>query len=157
MDRPSAADLPRPRAAVMVTIERRVFSEMASTNLRRALAWSRVFVCDRSEWAGWVPSSDRFSSLSSSSDGDWASPCDLGAIASISSVAEETGNTLSWSSTTKHWPHELSDKIKRSLNLGKKISIEITFILIGINNTFCEWTGRGQKRKFVTLTNWWWW
>ena len=42
MARPRAADLPRPRAAVRDTVLRRVFSEMASTNLSRHLAWSRV-------------------------------------------------------------------------------------------------------------------
>ena len=35
---PKAADFPRPRAAVKVTVLRRVFSDMASTNLRTALA-----------------------------------------------------------------------------------------------------------------------
>ncbi|KPP73949.1 hypothetical protein Z043_106927 [Scleropages formosus] len=38
--RPSAADLPRPLAAVRATVLRRVFSEMASMNLSTALAWS---------------------------------------------------------------------------------------------------------------------
>lgn len=37
---PSAADLPRPRDAVTATVERRVCSDTASTNLRSAFAWS---------------------------------------------------------------------------------------------------------------------
>lgn len=37
MARPSAADLPRPRAAVSDTVLRRVFSDMASINLSKAL------------------------------------------------------------------------------------------------------------------------
>lgn len=36
---PRAADLPRPRAAVRVTVLRRVFSEMASMNFSTALAY----------------------------------------------------------------------------------------------------------------------
>lgn len=39
MASPKAADLPRPRAAVNATVERNVFSEIHSTNLRTALAW----------------------------------------------------------------------------------------------------------------------
>lgn len=35
---PSAADLPRPRAAVRATVLRNVFSEMASINFNTALA-----------------------------------------------------------------------------------------------------------------------
>ena len=38
MARPRAADLPRPLAAVRVTVLRRVFSEMASTNFSTAFA-----------------------------------------------------------------------------------------------------------------------
>ena len=38
MARPSAADLPRPRPAVSATVVRSVLSEMASTNVRTALA-----------------------------------------------------------------------------------------------------------------------
>ena len=37
--KPSAADLPRPRAAVKATVVRKVFSEIASTNFKTALAW----------------------------------------------------------------------------------------------------------------------
>ena len=36
---PKAADFPRPRAAVRVTVLLKVFSDIASTNLRTALAW----------------------------------------------------------------------------------------------------------------------
>lgn len=36
---PSAADLPRPRAAVRATVLLRVFSEMASMNFSTPLAW----------------------------------------------------------------------------------------------------------------------
>ena len=39
MLRPSAADLPRPRAAVMATVLRSVCSDMASTNFNKAFAW----------------------------------------------------------------------------------------------------------------------
>jgi hypothetical protein len=39
MARPRAADLPRPRAAVRATVEDRVFSEIASTNVKIALAY----------------------------------------------------------------------------------------------------------------------
>ena len=42
MASPSAADLPRPRAAVRDTVVLSVFSDMASTNFNRALAWSNV-------------------------------------------------------------------------------------------------------------------
>ena len=38
MLRPRAADLPRPRAAVMATVLRNVCSDMASTNLSKAFA-----------------------------------------------------------------------------------------------------------------------
>ena len=44
MARPRAADLPRPRAAVRATVEERVFSEMASTKVRSALAY--IISCD---------------------------------------------------------------------------------------------------------------
>ena len=39
MLRPRAADLPRPRAAVMATVLRSVCSDMASTNFNKAFAW----------------------------------------------------------------------------------------------------------------------
>ena len=42
MASPRAADLPLPLAAVRETVERNVFSEMASTNFNKALAWSIV-------------------------------------------------------------------------------------------------------------------
>jgi len=38
---PSAADFPRPREAVSETVDRSVFSEMASINLRTALACAK--------------------------------------------------------------------------------------------------------------------
>jgi hypothetical protein len=38
MAKPRAADLPRPLAAVRVTVERKVFSEIESINLSTALA-----------------------------------------------------------------------------------------------------------------------
>ena len=38
-DSPKAADFPRPRAAVRVTVLLNVFSDIASTNLRTAFAW----------------------------------------------------------------------------------------------------------------------
>ena len=38
-DSPKAADFPRPRAAVSVTVLLNVFSDIASTNLRTAFAW----------------------------------------------------------------------------------------------------------------------
>ena len=40
-ERPRAADLPRPLAAVMATVDLSVCSESASTNTNRALAWER--------------------------------------------------------------------------------------------------------------------
>lgn len=39
---PKAADLPRPRAAVRVTVLLNVFSDIASTNLSTAFAWMEI-------------------------------------------------------------------------------------------------------------------
>ena len=39
---PKAADFPRPRAAVRVTVLLNVFSDIASTNLSTALAWIEI-------------------------------------------------------------------------------------------------------------------
>ena len=41
--RPKAADFPRPLAAVIATVLRSVFSDMASTNFKRAFAWKPIF------------------------------------------------------------------------------------------------------------------
>lgn len=43
---PKAADFPRPRAAVRVTVLLKVFSDMASTNLRTAFAW-KIFTTSK--------------------------------------------------------------------------------------------------------------
>ena len=68
--RPRAADLPRPLPAVSVTVLRKVFSEMASINTRRALAWSRVSVELTRHPAGCVSCNECFND---SRSGD--SPC----------------------------------------------------------------------------------
>ena len=44
--RPIAADFPLPLAAVRATVDRSVFSEIASKKDRTALAWSSVFASD---------------------------------------------------------------------------------------------------------------
>ena len=46
MARPSAADLPRPLAAVMATVDLRVRSDRASTNISRDFACENVRVCE---------------------------------------------------------------------------------------------------------------
>jgi hypothetical protein len=62
---PSAADFPRPRPAVSATVDRKVFSLMASMNVSTALAWSMVLARATSTPEGGVLASDALSSARS--------------------------------------------------------------------------------------------
>lgn len=50
--RPRAADLPRPRGAVRVTVEESVFSSRADINVKRASAWNHMSSVLR--WSKWT-------------------------------------------------------------------------------------------------------
>ena len=61
MARPRDALFPRPRPAVSVTVLLNVFSEIASTNVKMALAWSTVFAFATSDPTGCVSANDSWS------------------------------------------------------------------------------------------------
>ena len=67
MAKPRAADFPRPRPAVRVTVDESVFSAMASTNVRIAWAWSIVFASLTTSPIGLVSARLSLRSLSSAS------------------------------------------------------------------------------------------
>jgi len=62
---PSAADFPLPLPAVRATVDRSVFSLMASINVRTAFAWSIVFAKATRTPDGGVLAKDAFSSARS--------------------------------------------------------------------------------------------
>ncbi|RNA29000.1 hypothetical protein BpHYR1_052340 [Brachionus plicatilis] len=64
IDRPKAADLPRPLAAVKLTMDRPLFSDMQSMNFSTALAWSSVRHWLTIEQAGCVSCKESLSSSS---------------------------------------------------------------------------------------------
>jgi hypothetical protein len=130
---PSAADFPRPRAAVRVTVDDSVFSAIASTNVKSAFAcahvgskthprggfsqrltWSIVLANLMSSPTGLVSARLSLSSLSSSSV---CFPLPFSTASSIGSISlpREMGRTLSSSSRTRQSSHDARDRMKRSL------------------------------------------
>ena len=109
---PSAADFPRPRAAVKVTVDESVFSAIASTNVNIARAWSSVFASLTSSPTGFVSANVIFSSFNSECSSPFArESSSMGVI----SLPFEIGRTLSSSSRTKQSEQEPRERIKRSL------------------------------------------
>ena len=128
--KPSAADLPRPRAAVSATVPRSDFSWSASVKVITARAWSCVkhfptsratgssaccsfnVACSSSSCASMVstaaPTSPSSSSPSAPPVRSFVMPCDV----------LEMVSTLSSSSHTRHVAHEESERMKRSLKRG---------------------------------------
>ena len=112
MAKPRAADFPRPRPAVRVTVDESVFSAMASTNVRIAWAWSIVFASLTSSPIGLV--SARLSLRSLSSDSSLLFP--RSSSRGLMSFPRDMGNTFSSSSRTRQSSQEPSDRMNRSLN-----------------------------------------
>ena len=98
---PRAADFPRPLAAVRVTVLLKVFSAMASTNVRRAFAWSTVLAIWTKEPTGCV--STRLSLMPSSSFLAFVLPSSSGSGGGngFTFFPPEIGKTLSSSSTKR--------------------------------------------------------
>jgi hypothetical protein len=74
MDMPSTADLPRPRPAVIATVDLSVLSETASMKVSSAFAWSIVLAIPASAPSGCVSLSESESSLSCSTSGSTTGP-----------------------------------------------------------------------------------
>jgi hypothetical protein len=93
---PRAADFPLPLPAVRATVDRNVFSLIASINVRTALAWSIVFAKATRTPDGGVLARDAFSSARSGE-----SPS--GALArEINGPSAVTGSTFNSIARLKH-------------------------------------------------------
>lgn len=109
--RPRAADFPRPRDAVSVTVDESVFSAIASTKVNIACAWSTVFASLIKSPIGFVSAKLSFSSFNSDPAFSFPRSSSIG----LMSFPRDIGRTFNSSSNTRQSSHEPSDKMNRSL------------------------------------------
>ena len=124
IERPSAADLPRPRAAVSDTVCDSDLDVMASVNVKIALAWSRVLASARISPTPFVSAMLSFRARSSASPScsrrlplpdERATPTPRSGSIGSMSLPAEIGRTFSSSSTMRQDGLLPSERRKRSL------------------------------------------